>query len=396
MVRPTTSGVLRSYRYHLRMSGNTMNKARDTVLSQRTFNSFAENPTAAARCFQLRRSFLRVDSQHAVGDSVCKKFDVAWHTMKSVIDDVNNRPSDSAWAEVLHAMNGPTAAGRTALGDSLEKLADGIVQTMNTKYGDQFVFSGADGKNLPFAWDDEKGLLYRGIPVDTSVPKVDMNNAVDPPVPVEYNDAVPPVQTVDGGFYKMANGEMISKGDYETRKKDMEALRYMAEDEKKFADLGLGLKEDEAGNLIQDSAFNMAIQGIDFLGYGKDADGDPKNIVSLMRQASKILKNCDENSGAFKDGEVEVLERLAGKINDAASNLVRKHTELDTRKHFLDSNQAQLLNNGYTLQEQFMSIEDVDMADAITSFMWAKYCYDSSLKVGNSILSQSLMDYLNN
>ncbi len=391
MLRPTTNGVLKGYRYHLRWSGNTMNKARETVLTQRNFNSFAEDPAAAARCFQLRRSYLRTASQYSVGDSVSKKFDVAWHTMKSVIDDVNNRPNDSAWAEVIHAQNGPTAAGRNALGDSLDELAEGIIQTMNAKYGDKFVFAGADGMNLPFVWDDAKGLLYRGIPVDSSVPEVEMNGAT-PPAPVEYG----PDGQAGAGFYKKPDGTMIAKGDYETEKKNVDALKYMAEDEKKFADLGLGLKEDENGNLIQDSAFNTALQGIDFLGYGKDADGDPKNIVSLLRKASKILKNCDENSGAFAPGEQATLDRLAQKISKAGAELTRKHTELDTRKHFLDSNQGQLEGNGYTLQEQFLGLEDVDMADAISSFVWAKYCYDSSLKVGNSILSHSLMDYLNN
>ena len=42
-----------------------------------------------------------------------------------------------------------------------------------------------------------------------------------------------------------------------------------------------------------------------------------------------------------------------------------------------------------------LGIEDVDLADAITSYSWAQYCYNVSIKVGNSILSQSLMDYIN-
>lgn len=394
MLRPTTNGVLRSYRYHLRNSANMMNHARDTVLTQRVFNSFAEDPATAARCFQLRRSYLRVSSQHDVGDSICKKYDVAWHTMESVIQDVSNRKFDSSLAEILHGQNDPTASGRTALGDSMDNLAEGIIQAMNAKYGDNFVFSGADGMNIPFTWDKDQGLCYRGIPVDSSVPKVEMTNT-DPPAPVEYNNAQPPAQAVGGGFYKQDDGTMIAKADYDKAKKNVEALEYMAKDEKKFADLGLGLQEDENGNLIQDSAFNMAIQGIDFLGYGKDADGDPKNVVSLLKEISGILKDCDDNSGKFKPGERETLERLAVKLKDANANLTRKHTELDTRKKFLDSNQKLLEENAYTLEMQWSNREDVDMADAISAFIWAKYCYDSSLKVGNSILSQSLMDYIN-
>ena len=80
---------------------------------------------------------------------------------------------------------------------------------------------------------------------------------------------------------------------------------------------------------------------------------------------------------------------------DAASQLTDKHTEMDTQAAFIKSNQDQLKANTDTLQEQILGIEQVDLADAITSFSWAQYCYNASLKVGNSILSQSLMDYMN-
>ena len=51
--------------------------------------------------------------------------------------------------------------------------------------------------------------------------------------------------------------------------------------------------------------------------------------------------------------------------------------------------------NFYNLQERYAALEDVDMADALTSFVWAQYCYNAALKVGNNVLSESLMDYLN-
>ena len=60
----------------------------------------------------------------------------------------------------------------------------------------------------------------------------------------------------------------------------------------------------------------------------------------------------------------------------------------------LENNVELLEDNFYNLQEQYADIEDVDMADAITSFVWAQYCYNAALKVGNSVLSESLMDYL--
>ena len=350
MIRSTTNGTLKTYRYSLQRSSYTMNKARETVQTQRQFNSFAEDPAAAAKAFQLRRSLQRTDSQYNVGDSVKHKYEVAWNTLESVVQDVNNRKSDSAFAMILQGKSDTIGSGAVALGQSMRTLATGIVQSMNYRYGENFVFAGADGLNVPFTWEgegDDRKLCYRGIPVDTQDPK------------------------------------------------ELEALEYMA-NERKNADLGFGMQEDENGNIIGSSVANVGLQGITFLGYGKDADGDPKNIVSIADRMGTLLRRCDPDSGDWAStADKEEFSRLAKKFEDAASQLTDKHTEMDTQAAFIKSNQEQLKANTDTLQEQILGIEQVDLADAITSFAWAQYCYNASLKVGNSILSQSLMDYMN-
>ena len=94
MIRSTTNGTLKTYRYNLQRSSYTMNKARETVQTQRNFNTFAEDPAAAAKAFQLRRSFQRTNSQYSLGDSVQHKYEVAWNTLESVVQDVNSRKND--------------------------------------------------------------------------------------------------------------------------------------------------------------------------------------------------------------------------------------------------------------------------------------------------------------
>ena len=351
MIRSTTNGTLKTYRYNLQRSSYTKNKAQETLQTQRKFNSFAEDPAAAAKAFQLRRSLLRTNSQYDVGDSVKHKYEVAWHTLESVVQDVNNRKSDSAFAMILQGKSDTIGSGAVALGQSMRTLATGIVQSMNCRYGENFVFAGADGLNVPFEWQgegDDRKLCYRGIPVDT-------------------DDA-----------------------------DQLKALEYMAKNERKNADLGFGMQEDEKGNVISSSVANVGLQGITYLGYGKDADGDPKNIVSIADRMGTLLRRCDANSGDWASPEdKKEFSRLAKKFEAAVSELTDKHTEMDTQAAFIKSNQEQLKANTDTLQEQILGIEDVDLADAITSFSWAQYCYNASLKVGNSILSQSLMDYMN-
>ena len=335
---------MKSYRYNLQSNTNRLNDARNTVLTGRKFNSFAEDPTTAARSFQLRSSLLRVEAQHSVGQSVVSKYEVAWSTLDSVISDVNNAKGNSALTSILNGANDTTGQGRTALGQELTQLAGSIIQAMNAKYGENFVFAGADGLNVPLTLEEDGTVTYRGIDV--------------------------------------TNG-------------DIQTLEYLVDNEKKYADLGLGLQEDENGRIIDSSAFNVSLHGITYLGYGTDEDGDPKNIVSIIHRMGQLLQNCDSADGSFEEGGEEEFRRLAQKFELAAANLTDMHTQMDARAAFLKSNQTQLENNMYTLQEQIIGFEDVDTAEAITSYSWAQYCYNAALKVGNSVMSQSLMDFLN-
>lgn len=441
MIRSTTNGVLKSYRYNLQRSSYTLNKAMNTVLTGRNFDTYAADPATAARCFQMRRSFQRVNSQYSVSESVTRKYEQAWSALGSVVDDVNNQKTSSAYQDILHSINDPTASGRNSLGQSLTELAKGIVQTMNGRYGDNFIFAGADGLKVPFTWGEDGTLCYRGIPVDAAVPDIAMSNGApltlndqgqyDPAgtnyllsggvktisvddyeaavkagnAPTVLRDTTGAGQLVDADgnistterYYLVPdNSKTISKADYEQAEKDLASLDYLSKSEVKYADLGLGLQEDgKTGEVIGSSVFNVALQGINFLGYGVDADGDPKNIVSIISRMGQILLNCDATTGAFAEGERDEFQRLADKFEASAALLQDKHIELDTQADFLKSNQTQLESMAYTLEQQFLGIEDVDPAEAISQLSWAKYCYNTALKVGNSILSQSLMDYIN-
>lgn len=345
MVRITTNGVLRSYRSGLMRSSNNLNTAREHVLTQRNFNSFAENPAGAAQAFQLRRAFARTSTQYGNNTSMTNKYQSAWTSLNNVMDSIGvSDKDDSAIRDALTAGNDPTGEARQALAQSLRQKAESIVQSMNVKYGDSFIFAGADGLNVPFELKDGK-LLYRGIDVDT-----------DDPI-------------------------------------ELKKLDDLAK-EAAYVDIGLGFQENANGDMISASGFNSAISGVDILGYGKDQDDRPNNAVSVILKMADILENVDEDTNSLGAAREE-YDALIGKLKSASDTLIKKHTELDGRADFLGTNAERLKINGATLNEEILSIEQVDLADAITEFSWAQYCYNSALKVGNSILSQSLIDYMN-
>lgn len=439
MIRATTGGVLRGYRSNLMNSFVTLNHARETVLTQRNFNSYAEDPAAASKAFQLRRSRMAVKSQYDICDDTYRKYQQGFQALQSVssmLDTENGSELSTLHDAALRVLNDPTGDARSTLSKTISQMSEAVIQSLNAQYGDNFVFAGADGKNVPFEMVDNK-LYYRGIPVDAQVPKVvqdaastqltvDANGVVDAagsyikadsvttvkdtefadmdpadrPKVVMDTDGVTPL-TVDadgkpdpaGEYYlNISKMETVSQQEYETCQKNVEKLEYLA-NEKYFVDIGLGFKENNKGELIESSGFNAALNGLSFMGYGTDEDGDPKNIYSILQKLSEIAARTEERD--WTQADYDEFDGLTKKLEDKASLFKTEFVNMSAATTKLNNNLELLEDNFYTLQEQYSELEDVDMADSITSFVWAQYCYNAALKVGNSILSESLIDYLN-
>ena len=602
MIRATTGGVMRTYRSNLMNSFINMNANRNTVLTQRIFNSFAEDPAAAAKAFRLRKSRMTVESQYAICTDAIGKYQQAVSCLQSNDDILCTKGGEYGYymktltGTTLSMLNDPTGDAREQLSKALDQMSQQVIQTMNQKYGDDFIFAGADGHNVPFEIrqvDGKDRLFYRGVPVDAVIPNVltEKNadgtesfiavnakgqiiedpetypeqvyylrmesynvqtisekeyedlyempvrqtfdalagstvdqttkyafNSIGELIPVkeevnddgetvysfdyesvgkephpndgfitlsedniyykvtgtdpellvsigddvsidnianpsdtvfveydengiirsgggyyqriyntdqstkliseqEYKDAlerangelpfrltdkdgnVVPVNEDgttggDGGFYRIIDmSQLITPADYGEQKLIADKLNYLAH-ETQFVDIGFGFQEDPVtGKLIETSAFNIALNGINFLGYGLDEDGDPRNIYSLVQRMKEIAESVTSGT----DWDTETYDKFYGlvqKFEDAVSNYQTEFVNLDASTSKLTGQQELLVDNFDTLQEQYSDIEDVDMVDAITSFIWAEYCYNAALKVGNSILSESLMDYL--
>lgn len=485
--RTTTVGSLKTYRYNMNRSSYTMNTAMNKVITQRNFNSFAEDPAIASRCFQLRRSYLRANTQLNLTNSVYSKYQQAWSSLDSVSSDIARLQDDTAFGSILRAENGPTASGRNALGQSMIAKADSIIQTMNGRFGENFVFAGADTLNVPFTWhpkqnpdyidpaeldptnpDHANAFQYYAFAdpanpdPDNLVPTndiTDLSKVIQDPVlnPARGEDYDTTLKPGDEGYeaqYLDADGnptDDVQQAKWEPRKNpdynentgfkylkndgtgtnekteaaralyyrgepvdenDNEKMEYYLKEEKRYMDLGLGHQEKD-GKVVPSSVFDSALQGIFYLGDTGtttrtaemyDENGNvtstkevevPNNIVSIINRMGQILLRCDPDNGAYASEDDEYEARaLAQQFEDVMSTCSQRYVELDAQSGFLRDNAELLTQNMDTLQEQFLGMEDVDPAAAISDFMYARYCYDTALKVGNSILSQSLMDYM--
>ncbi|HJA35380.1 MAG TPA: hypothetical protein H9666_02685 [Firmicutes bacterium] len=359
--RITSNAMMKNYKSNLMKSTNVLYNSMTQVMTQRKFNSYAEDPAAATQAFQLRRSAWRTESQIENSQTVTHKFNTAYEAVDSIYETVTTITKD----ETLRALNDPTGGGRKSLGILLDQRAEDLVQSLNAKYGDNFIFAGNDGENVPFSWDEATGqLLYRGVNV----------NAGSVPEP--------------------GQGATQAEIDaYEKDQADLAKLQQMMK-ETTYVDLGMGLQEDASGNIISTSAFNSALSGLSITGFGVDEEGLPNNVVSIVKELSDILGRCDEDGNWASTEDQERAVALQKKLDTSLGDITSQHTELSTKVSFLNTNEERLKSTADTLNTQIVGVENVDMADAITAMSYAQYCYNAALRVGTNILSQSLIDYM--
>lgn len=419
--RMTTTGSLRGYRYNLQRSSYTMNKAITTVMTGRAFNSFAEDPATAAQSFHLRRAYLRTSSQYSLNEATVRKYEVAYSSMDSVekVIDTDPKSEGAAYYAIVRALNDPDASGRNALGQELTAHANDMVQFMNGRYGDNFVFSGADALNVPLTWEPMVNPDY-----DPDFDPTVRDPAGNLPTEEVIARKTSQYLTSDGeltndefkaGRTLCYRGVPVDSADPSV----LEQLDYLSKGEKKYVDIGLGY-DMNGGKVESSSVYNIALQAVNFLGgYGLDErtvtlpgytddNGNvfpertytfkdiPRNIVSITDEIGTILQRCSPENGNFASEEDEArFNALVDAFEESSFRVKDRFTELTTQAQFLKNNQGQLKENAYTINEQIQGIDYVDEAAAISDFIFAKYCYDTALKVGNSILGQSLMDYMN-
>ena len=162
-------------------------------------------------------------------------------------------------------------------------------------------------------------------------------------------------------------------------------------------DIGLGFAVDNNGDVLDSTAFDASISGMDFIGgYGLDDDGNPKNIISIMLRSAEIFKGYNQETGEWSDaGDIEDARALVQKFTKAQEDLSNQHVSfLEAQAQFLETNQNQLESTFYAQNEQLNNIERVDQVEAILALVSAQTGYNAALQAGANVVPQSLMDYL--
>ena len=372
MMRITTNSTLYTYQKNLMKSTNQLYSAMRSLMTGRNFDSYSADPAAATRAFNIHSSLNATNAQYSNNKTVLGKFSTAWDIADDMIDKL---VSDLAQAPALKGLNDTNLSTLNTQGDVIYSGAEAVIQSLNSQYGGNFLFNGADTKNAPFALEkdgDKTYVTYRGVRID------------DP-------------DTLDDVYLDENNQPILKDPSDPNSGMTNEEVLEMWSNEHLYVDIGIGFEVDKNNNVVDSTAFDSAISGVDFIGgYGVDEDGDPKNIISIMLRVSEIFKDFDEEKMEWGDaGNREDAERLMSKFTKAQDALSKQHTQLDTEAKYLQTNQSQLESTFDSLNTELEGIERVDQVDAILALSWAQTSYNAAIQVGSNVIPQSLMDYLN-
>lgn len=355
-MRVTTTSTIRTYRSSLAKATLGQYNAMNLVLNDgRLFSSFADSPARATESYRLHSAYAKNQTQQETNDTMISKFEQAHSSMQQISDQYK-----SALEQAMKAQNTPTGGALKELGTTLKGVAESMVNTLNVKYGDKYVFAGADGDNAPFELTDD-GLLYRGFNVDD----IDL-------------DATTPPDNWAG-----------TDDDFKALQETWKSML----NESTYVDIGLGFSLDANQEVIPSTAFDSSISGLEIMGYGRDENGNPNNMISIIAQLGEIYSQADEG-GKLPGGLDTKADQLFDKMQDTFTNVNTEWATITSRAEFLQSNDTRLVETGDQLTEQFTSVDKTDMADALTSFAYAQYTYNAALRVGNEVLSQSFIDYM--
>lgn len=339
MLRITTSALIRNYKSNLGKSISNLDLARTKVMTQRNFTKGYQDPTGAVRESALNWKYAKnQDYIDAIDDA--QSFQNA---QEDAITQINTQARYLSRQYGLEAMNGTnwTEDVRKTYAAAFREAQKSMTMSMNATYGDKFVFGGADGGHTPFELKTEDDgtitLLYRGVDVN-------------------HPDAT-------GELDQMSREEV-------------------------YTDLGFGLTMDENGNVVNSSAFNTSLPGINVVGYGTQADNPDisNNIIILAGQIADELEK--------EDFDVEKYRELITAFDGSRGRLLDNLTTIGTRTNFLETTKSRLEDQQINLTEQFDNVVNVDMAEAITEFSWAQYAYNAALKIGTNILTPSFIDFM--
>lgn len=326
-MRVTQNQMTRLYLRNSNTALTNMNNLNNRILTQRKFTRASQDSVSASKAMIIRRNLQKNEMYSTNLDTAEGIYSTAEKALLS-ISSISTTISDSI-IEGANGTNGPDE--KKIIANQIRNLAKEMLSQINSEYADRKLFGGTNNASTPFVYDEAtKTLTFNGVDINSS-----------------------------------------SLSDFPKTKEIS-------------LDIGLGLQFDADGNVDKQTVMNIALNGAEILGYGTDADGDPKNLISIAFKAADALEA----------GESGKALNLLEKLNASKSKLMNSITNLGNQQQSVEYARSRLENDEYSLKVAQQTVEGIDLTEEITNYKVAQMAYNATLSMGSNLIPLSIFDYI--
>lgn len=327
------------YSTNLNSLSSDLDKLNTQVATGRKYARTSEDVSSAVRGYQIRRNLSKVEGyqdniQHAQSFLT---------NSESTLSQVQSSLAE-ATDKILQGMNGTQSdSDRKIIATELRTIQDQLLETMNTEVSGQHLFGGTN---------NAKPFEVVGVP-----PKLEYNgNKLDD----------------------------LIKGSPEAE---------WLENDKMYVDIGLGVTFNGTGEINPDSVFNYSSPGLSFMGMGTNNLGTPPEAVSnnLYDLLGRIATEFEKPDASYSSDKVS---GLYGLFKENSLKVYQTTTEIGAKTQYLEFMTSRYETQNFNLQERQVEVEGVDAAYTYIAFQSQKVAYQAALQMGQSVVQQSVFDYM--
>ncbi|MDD6827584.1 MAG: hypothetical protein PUE12_16030 [Oscillospiraceae bacterium] len=445
-MRITQGATNRSYLKNLNNSQINLNKSMEKLQTGRKFSRVSDDVSAASKTMDLRARIYRNEKNMSNVEAAVEEM----HMGETVLTEMKDIASDVP-AEMLKAMNTHTLeSGKETFLAFLDQSKQEVLRLANEKYNNKYLLGGLGVDKEPFTADSNGYLRIRGSLISGLEDKTEYNPCSECYEVINGfksgNDYKLANESETNYVIKVLSPKKIAEIDKEYDKKVQEAdgdpdeinrLNLEREDKKKkynidsdsiyyikgdrtdfikveshthndynqtqehyyfyngskidythnnYVDVGLDMSSK---NINSSSRFNISVDGIMAMGYGRTVTDDGEvisnNIYDMMTEMQK----------AIEDSDIDRLGKLVDNFKKQTENLVSSVAEVGIRSKFLETTLSRLENENSGLAEAKNYLEATEDASEITKYKGYQNSWDLVLQFGRNIIPKSLMDYVN-
>ncbi|MBQ7605757.1 MAG: hypothetical protein IJU59_04655 [Firmicutes bacterium] len=414
-MRVTSKMMQRTYLKNVNsLTSGTQNSLNQLSSGMKLFKA-SENTAAAVKAYQVRTSLNRNEGY----SSNLSHADAVLTSSESVLLGVEDRLKE-AKAKITQALNTTNSENeRATIASELASIQDQIFQAMNSNDSGFYVFGGSNTNSKPFGTDANGQLTYNGEtlstlandPLDPTVhalshdalyldvglaPELDADENVISSTVFEYSitgiDVMGYGRTVvTPGSASVTAGSVTVSGDYTGLDDAVYTYKTVANDGV-AADGWYKGTDTEPTDL---SELGLIVTGTPASGDTIDATaGDvvSSNLYDVLGELVKeFTKSDDAGSASYS---VDRAEKLLAVFDTAVATVTTQLTNIGAKTSYIEYSENRISTLDINLNQKQADIEDVNYAEAFTTFSSLYTSYQAALNIGSKIIGPSLFDYM--